>query len=239
MQKLPESSVASWTSRGTRSHPSLIDWFCSGCHRLVSISVPQWTSLGEPNFHGAGSCPGCRSKIQFFVLNQGTGHDSLAGGSLFMFPAGRVRTPISEVLENSELSDPLKGAYKSTVNVINSAEWNASAVLCRRLLEGITKTILPVELQKLSLHKQLSELPKHRDLAGPILELADAVRKGGNLGAHFDLEKEPDQHVATLMLELCEDLLQYLFVLPVRIQELHENIKKLGGNVAPEGDEGG
>lgn len=145
-----------------------------------------------------------------------------------MFPEGTVRVPISDVIESSELSTPLKRAYKSAVNVVNAAEWSASAVLCRRLLEGVTKAVLPEDEQKLPLAKQLLELPKHRDLAKPILELADAVRKGGNLGAHFDLEKEPDREVGTLMLELCEDLLQYLFVLPTRIQNLHERIERLG-----------
>ena len=152
-----------------------------------------------------------------------------------MFPAGSVRTPLLEVLENTELSGPLKSAYTSTINVVNAKEWNAAAVMCRRLLEGIAKTALLLELQKHSLSKQLGELPKHRDLSKPILELADAVRKGGNLGAHFDLEKEPDEHVATLMLELCEDLLQYLFTLPLRIAELHSKIEGLArGGQSPD-----
>ena len=145
-----------------------------------------------------------------------------------MFPAGKVRAPSADVLDHTELSEPLKNAYKSAVNVVNSREWNAAAVLCRRLLEGITKSILPPEVQKQSLAKQLAALPNHRDLGKPLLELADAIRKGGNLGAHFDLEKEPDEQVATLMLELCEDLMQYLFALPLRIEELHKKIEALG-----------
>jgi len=137
-----------------------------------------------------------------------------------------------EVLEHVDLSDGLKNAYRSTINVVNQGEWNASAVLCRRLLEGITKAALPPEAQKGSLAKQLEELPRHKDLAQPLVDLAHAIRLGGNLGAHFDLEREPDEHVATLMLELCEDLLQYLFVLPQRIQELQTKIEKLA---PPEG----
>jgi len=238
MQHLPESSVSSWVNEANRSHPALIDCTCPFCARLVAFSIPKWHQLPGPNFSVMCKCPGCKATVQFFALNMGTGHGSLAGGKLFMFPAGKVRTPISDVLENAELSLPLKNAYKSAVNVVNTAEWNASAVLCRRLLEGITKAVLPPELQKLPLAKQLAELPKHRDLAKPLLELAHAVRKGGNLGAHFDLEKEPDQHVSTLMLELCEDLLQYLFVLPVRIQELHTKIEGLGGNDASSDSDG-
>jgi hypothetical protein len=154
-----------------------------------------------------------------------------------MYPAARVRTPAAAVLENHELSLPLKNAYKSAVNVVNTKEWNAAAVMCRRLLEGISKTVLPIEVQGQPLAKQLEQLPQHRDLAKPLLELAHAVRKGGNLGAHFNLEKEPDEHVATLMLELCEDLMEYLFTLPVRIAELHTKIETLS-NTWKAGEEG-
>lgn len=145
-----------------------------------------------------------------------------------MFPEARIRTPLIAVLENAELSVPLKNAYKSAVNVVNAKEWSAAAVMCRRLLEGISKAVLPLEAQGLALAKQLEQLPKYRDLAKPLVELAHAVRKGGNLGAHFDLEKEPDEQVAVLMLELCEDLLEYLFTLPLRIADLHRKVEKLG-----------
>jgi len=154
-----------------------------------------------------------------------------------MFPASRAKVPMRGVLDNSGLSESVKGAYRSAVNVVNVGEWNAGAVLCRRLLEGISKSVLPQDCQQLPLAKQLLELPKHRDLTRPLIDLADAVRKGGNIGAHFDLEREPDQRIAELMLELCEDLMQYLFVLPGRIAELHGKIETLGTpTVAPEAE---
>jgi hypothetical protein len=161
-------------------------------------------------------------------LNVGTGHNSLCGGKMFIFPAGLARTPTPGILENQELGDPLKRAYESAVTVLNTKQWSATAVMCRRLLEGITKSVLPPELHKQPLGKQLEALPAYRSLDKPLLELADAVRRGGNLGAHFDLEKEPDEQVATLMLDLCEDLLDYLFTLPNRIDELHRKIEALG-----------
>lgn len=150
-----------------------------------------------------------------------------------MYPEARSRTPLPAVLESTALSAPLKSAYRSAVNVVNAREWTAAAVMCRRLLEGISKTVLPPEAQGHTLAKQLEELPKHRDLSKPLVELAHAVRKGGNLGAHFDLEKEPDEHVAVLMLELCEDLMEYLFTLPLRIEDLHKKVEALGSTGVP------
>ena len=227
MLQLPEDSVSSWVPDGPRSHPSLVDWYCPHCSRLASFTAISWRDIGGDNWHSTAKCPGCKGKVELFTLSVGTGQNSLCGGKLFMYPASRTKTPSSAVLQNVELSLPLKNAYKSAVNVFNTREWNASAVMCRRLLEGITKEALPASAQKLTLAKQLESLPKHRDLAKPLVELADAVRKGGNLGAHFDLEKEPDEDVAALMLELCEDLMEYLFTLPVRIEDLHRRIEAL------------
>ena len=58
--------------------------------------------------------------------------------------------------------------------------------------------------------------------------MADAVRKGGNIGAHFDLAKEPDRESAEALLDLTEYLLRYMYTLPVRIEELNQRITELG-----------
>jgi hypothetical protein len=168
--------------------------------------------------------------VQLFTLNVGTGLRSLAGGSLYMFPPPRARVPSIQILESTEIAEPLKRAYISAINVVNVREWSAAAVMCRRLLEGITKTALHGGNANGSLAEQIEALPEHRDLARPLLELAYVVRKGGNLGAHFDLEREPNEQIATLMIELCEDLLEYLYALPSRIDELSSKLQRLGSS---------
>lgn len=227
MHPLPASAVASWVDEGPRSHPSVIGWSCPHCAHFVSFSTDSWKEINKDHWHAKASCPRCKNGVQVFTLNVGTGHKSLAGGSLYMFPPARARVPLAEIMDSSSLAEPLKRAYRSTVNVVNVKEWSATAVMCRRLLEGITKSALPPELQKDTLAKQLEALPKHVDLGKPLLELAEAVRKGGNLGAHFSLEREPTEEVATLMLELCEDLMEYLFTLPARIDDLHVKLNAL------------
>lgn len=227
MQEIPEQSISAWAF-DSRHIPSVVDWICPWCSQFVSFSATNWRKLSDTAFHAAAHCPRRQCKVQLFMVEVGTGGKSLAGGKLFMFPAGRVRVPLPEVLDNARLSDPLKRAYRASVEVANASNWNATVAMCRRLLEGVTKSVVPASVQGQPLAAQLKALPSHVDLAQPILELADAVRKGGNLGAHFDLDKEPDAHVATLTLELCEDLLQYLFVLPLRIADLHARVEALG-----------
>ena len=65
---------------------------------------------------------------------------------------------------------------------------------------------------------------KEKQVAAPIMSLADALREGGNLGAHFDLEREPTKEVAEEMLDLLDDFIEYLFLLPHKIEELKNRI---------------
>lgn len=173
-------------------------------------------------------CPNCRKRSIFYLVNHTGKAAKLAEREdLYIVKRPPGREPLPEILASENISEPIQRAYLSAVNVFNSGEWAATAVLTRRLLEGLTKSLLPANT-KLSLAKQVAKLSEVKDLAAPITTIADAIRKGGNLGAHFDLEAEPDQHIAALMVELVEELMQYFYVLPGRIQSLHEQIEKLG-----------
>ena len=63
------------------------------------------------------------------------------------------------------------------------------------------------------LARALEELRNHVDLSRPLTQLSHVIRQGGNLGAHFDLEREPDQNTALMMIELLEFFMEYLFVI--------------------------
>ncbi|RYF45932.1 MAG: DUF4145 domain-containing protein, partial [Cytophagaceae bacterium] len=101
------------------------------------------------------------------------------------------------------------------------------SILSRRVLEGITKSIIAEEHKSKNLPTQIRALLTQIDLSKPISTLADAIRKGGTIGAHFELEKEPNQEIASLMVDLLDDLIEYIFILPGRIQQLHDKMEKL------------
>jgi hypothetical protein len=46
----------------------------------------------------------------------------------------------------------------------------------------------------------------------------------------LSLEEEATEEVAALILDLCEDLIEYLFVLPERIDELNIKLKALASS---------
>ena len=68
--------------------------------------------------------------------------------------------------------------------------------------------------------RAITQVAENVDLAEPIRNLANVLRQGGNLGAHFDMEKEPDKRMALQMLSLLENLIEFLHVLPHEIRSL-------------------
>lgn len=63
-------------------------------------------------------------------------------------------------------------------------------------------------------------------MAEPLGKLAHAIRDGGNLGAHFDMEKEPTEEMAKHMVELLNYLISYLYVLPKEIEKLEQSLQR-------------
>jgi hypothetical protein len=126
------------------------------------------------------------------------------------------------------VSEPLYRAYVSAVDAFNSGNYVATSVCCRRTLEGLFQDLLPEDSRPKNLARAIQAVADSVDLAGPIRNLADVLRQGGNLGAHFDMEKEPDEVMAHRMLELLENLIEFLHVLPKEIRELESLLDREG-----------
>lgn len=68
-------------------------------------------------------------------------------------------------LQYNQISEPLKRAYESAVNMYNFRDWNGTSVLVRRLLEGITKS----QLEKKKKHHKLKIYEQIEKLSDPAL----------------------------------------------------------------------
>lgn len=227
MFALTKSHIQSWAKDGAAYVPNSIAVRCPECGSMISFANLGWSVAAQSTTIAAQRCPACRKRATFFLINHTGKAGTLAPEEeLYIHKQPPGRAPLPEILNSNEISDPIQRAYLSAINVYNSGEWAATAVLTRRLLEGLTKSLLP-DHSSLPLAKQVAKLPEVKDLTAPITTIADAIRKGGNLGAHFDLETEPDQNVAKLMVELVEELMEYFYVLPGRIQQLNDQIEKL------------
>lgn len=135
-----------------------------------------------------------------------------------MHPNSDAQRPTKNI--SSRVSESLFRSYTSTVEAFNAGNYVATAVCCRRTLEGLFQHLVPENVNARSLAQAITAVADSVDLAEPIRNLANVLRHGGNLGAHFSTEKEPDREMALQMLKLLENLIDFLHVLPDEISRL-------------------
>ncbi|SHK10208.1 DUF4145 domain-containing protein [Hymenobacter psychrotolerans] len=227
MYKISSEFIASTATIGAFILPKAVDANCPHCNRKVTLTCAwkQERKLLPELMHASSTCPACHEMVTFILVNMNLNDVYYEGGELFIYPASHRREPLDEIA--GALTERLERAYTAAINIYNLGEWNGAVVACRRALEGITKDLLPHDKRDKNLFKQIEELSNHRDFAKPIQELAHSLRSGGNLGAHFDLEKEANKEIATLMFDLLDSMIEYIYVLPEKIKSLESKIQSL------------
>lgn len=148
-----------------------------------------------------------------------------------MFPAGKLRYATEQFPD--EVPEALRRAFSSAASAFNSSNYVATAVCARRTLEGIFKYRLPESDRKGTLAQLIDRTMNSIDLAAPLASLSHAIRDGGNLGAHFDSDREPTEELARQMVELLNYLISYLYVLPKEIQKLEASLESEPLSSAP------
>lgn len=200
---------------------SPVGMLCPHCHHFAWFDV----AFSNEDRHGppkTAKCPGCNKPLWFYVVNQ-----PLGAGWLWVHPdpAGdvAVREDVAEALgERNSLS---KEAYEEAVANHEDGRWSSAVVQVRRTLEGLVRNVLsePADTRRM-LGQMLEDLAKQHDLGDPLLATAEVVKDGGNLGSHLDFEKPADERLSRDALELVEAIVQYLLVLPVRVDALRSHI---------------
>lgn len=227
MQKINKNQIRQWAKQGNYWLPKSISIVCPHCSEkgVITLTMIQLIEVIKTcAFQGV--CPSCNKHISAWIIDP-TNHrqtDIKDFDAFYIYPIPKLgKIPNLENMD--EVPEEVLNDYKSALNVFNIGEWNASAVCCRRVIEGIMHDMLPVDTSAKSLYQQLIELPKHKDLSKPIIDLANAIRSEGNKGAHFNMDK-PDLNSVSNMIGLIEFILDYLYALPHRIESLTKDISQ-------------
>ncbi len=218
-------SATDWVNQNNVVVPRSIDIACPYCGRLVNFTCRVWHTS---NGHGyvAASCPGCGERVSFFAMEPVLRpNDGDRCAELCMHPSPRFqRQPMEGV---DELPERVSNAYGTVITAFNSGQYSAAGVLIGRTLEGLLQDLLTRESalpDRPTLNNMLQALPGAIDLSQNLQLLTDGLRRGRNLGAHFDIQKEVDAETAQLMVDFLEYFIEYLYVLPHRIQQLHDRV---------------
>lgn len=217
MREVSINDVRQWTKvQGVATPKSFAEW-CPHCMERVTFSTANHHHDPYRSCVVSSSrCPGCEASVGVWAI----GSRGTQTSEIYIHPSTGAPHKPKQVA--GRLDAALYRSYVSTVDAYNSGNYVATAVCCRRTLEGLFKSLLEEEERNLNLAKAIQRVADSVNLSEPISRLADVIRKGGNLGAHFDMEKEPDAAVSLQMLKLLENLIDYLHVLPHEITELEE-----------------
>ena len=230
MKSIPTSAIAGWnnTKISGKWCPASIDVICPHCGRMVNLSLEKHQYDAPRNCISATCrCPACSAKTSVWVIAPGDGNFPSQQTCQELCVHPNPVTAREPVVPTGHLPEPaLERAYHAAIRAYNVGLWAACATSCRKTLEGIVHSLNPEG--KGHLFQQLKVVFESANLIEPLIHVSDSLRKGGNIGAHFDLEREPDQEVAEIMVDLLDYFLEYTFVLKDKAKELEKRLDTLG-----------
>ena len=144
MFTIPFEAVPEWFNFQNFWLPQSVDFVCPHCGRKVNFALANWA---HDNMRGAASvatnCSGCRKQVRFWAIDPSKFGDTGTKecGELCMHPTPTVQRRQMHGLE--KVPAEIARAYASALNVLNAGEWNGTAVLVGRALEGLAKDIMP------------------------------------------------------------------------------------------------
>ncbi|MDF2085881.1 hypothetical protein, partial [Bacillus pseudomycoides] len=142
---------------------------------------------------------------------------------VYIYSPSDLRNPLDQLERNKHIPIDLVRAYRSTLNVKDNS---AAAVLSKRVLESVLKHFLGEQSNGQSLSQQFEQLPEYIDLTKPIQDIGHLVHPDSPLYGMLELQQEIDDETVDLLTELSEVLIEYLFVLPEKIESVHDKIEQ-------------
>ncbi|MDQ3160732.1 MAG: hypothetical protein M3Q51_06870 [Pseudomonadota bacterium] len=220
MQRVDVTKVRSRFSLA--GHPQVIEMLCPHCLRDAKFSIKNWSQHAGRVAATETPCPRCGIGVLF--LNMVDHRDSPGEPILYAHPdpVGRNRMDGAEYL--GELSAPLGRTYDSALKHYNNGDWGTTALTIRHLLEGLATRLLTDAHRDQPLPTQLQTLSERVNLAEPLEDIAEMLSPSGIFGRQFNDETAIDQNTAQHLLELAEQMVAYLVVLPGSMADLKSRI---------------
>ncbi|MBU8975681.1 MULTISPECIES: hypothetical protein [unclassified Lysobacter] len=209
-------------SRFSNTFPRTVEMLCPHCLKEAVFEASTWQEHGRQVAASELECARCEREVLFIQLLESDGTRKDAG--LFCHPGPGGREAMAGVDHLQSLAAPLARSYESALKLYNRAEWGASSLVVRHLLGGLAARMLAEDKGDLSLSRKLEALQQDVDLSRPLQDVAQLLAPGGTFGRQFEDEATIDKATAELLLELAEQLITYLVVLPGTMSDLKARI---------------
>ncbi len=142
------------------------------------------------------------------------------GKSTIIYPRPTVNARLVDV---SAIPVSIRKEYETTLSVQGISS-NACAVMARRTLEAIAQY---EKAPGKTLSDKVDNLLKFDRIPRLLADVAHLGRQIGNLGAHFD-EEDVTEIDIEIMLEFLESILEYLYVIPEKVDVVKARLNKSG-----------
>jgi hypothetical protein len=219
MHPISEGSVQ---ARFANGFPRAVELICPHCSAKAMFDAQPWQEHGGQIVATQIHCQRCEQSVLLVQLLDDDG--SCRADALYTDPAPGGRHAMAGVRHLHALAPPLARSYDSAVKLFNHAEWGPAALTIHHLLEGLATRLLGADKRDQPLARQLEAFPREIDLTRPLHDIAHLMAPDGAFGRHFDDETTMDKVTAEHLLELAEQLLHYLVVLPGEMADLKSRI---------------
>jgi hypothetical protein len=226
MRRINPGSVNSYIRYGNIKIPKSIQCECPGCRKITEFMLNANYQNSKHNLVTECTCPTCKKPAVFIIMTKEVVDEQGEHADTYIYDVQASKHPINQIETLPNIPKDLIRAYRSAINVHQSREQSATAVMSKRVIESILKHFLGEKSKGQPLSQQLEILPNHVDLAKPIHSLSQLLITEGSLHKMLELETEMDYETTSLLMDLLESLIEYLFVLPGKIEVTHEKIAK-------------
>lgn len=226
MRRINPGSVISYIRYGNIKIPKSIQCECPGCRKTTEFMLNANYQNSKNSLVTECSCPMCKKSAVFIIMTKDIVDEQGEHADTYIYDLQALRHPINQIENLPNIPKDLIRAYRSAINVHQSRENSATAVMSKRVMESILKHFLGEVSKGQTLSEQFEILPNHVDLAKPIKSLGHLLDTDGSLNQMLELDTEMDYETTSLLMDLLESLIEYLFVLPGKIEVTHNKIAK-------------
>ncbi|PHF41178.1 hypothetical protein COF72_20515 [Bacillus pseudomycoides] len=226
MKRILPGAILSYTQYGYLKIPKNIKSQCPNCGKSSEFTLKaNFYQVKKRGLFAEGLCSECEKPSEFVIMFHNCS-DQINEVDIFMYNPSDSKDPLHQLEHNQKVPIDLLRSYRSTLNISQSKDHSATAVMSKRVLEGVLKHFLGEKTNGQSLSQQFEQFPKHVDLTKPIQNIGHLVHPDSPFYEMLELKQEIDDETIVLLTELLEVLIEYLFVLPEKIELIHDKIEQ-------------
>jgi hypothetical protein len=226
LRKILPGSILSYTQYGYIKVAKTLKSRCPKCSKSGIFTLKaNFYLVKKTGLFAEGICSECNKPSEFVIMLNNDSDQTNEEAEIYIYDPMASKDSLEQMERDQNIAKDLLRAYISVLNVSQSKDNSATAVMSKRVLESILKNFLGEKSKGQTLSQQFEQLPKHVDFTKPLKSLSQLVHPDNPFYEMLELEREIDDDTVALLIELLESLINYLFVLPGKIESVQNTIE--------------